>query len=313
MAGSSPQGGSSRRIIVPGSVANLGPGFDALSVAVKLYLQLDVVDVRPAAPGQLLFTFVGGAPLVGENRIERAFRLAHARFGGTVPGLVVEVRSEIPMRAGLGSSAAATVGGLRLFEAFTTPRQTPDLLALATQIEGHPDNAAASLLGGLALSCQFSDGRVEARAWRWPDALHLVVGTPETQLETAAARKILPETVTLRDAVFNLQRALLLVRALDTGRFADLREALGDRWHQPTRQAFVPGLAEALALDHPAVLGACLSGSGPSIALLASDRHEEASALLAGIYKARGVAYTIRALSAHQPVQDAGFIQSPVV
>jgi homoserine kinase len=294
-------------------VANLGPGFDALSVAVRLYLHLDVVDVRPGAAAQLLFTFVGGPPLVGENRIERAFRLAQTRFGGDVPGLVVEVRTDIPMRAGLGSSAAATVAGLRLYEAFTAPRQTPDLLALATEIEGHPDNAAAALLGGLALSCQFGDGRVEARAWHWPAELRLVVGTPETQLETAAARKILPGFVTLPDAVFNLQRALLLVRALETGRFGDLREALGDRWHQPTRQGFVPGLREALALDHPAVLGACLSGSGPSIALLATDRHEEAVALLAGIYKQLGVAYTIRTLSAQPPVQDAGVIESPAV
>jgi homoserine kinase len=301
MARSSPLSGSGR-IAVPGSVANLGPGFDALAVAVELYLSLDVVDVRPAQPGQVQFTFVGGPPLVGENRIERAFRLAEQRFGATPTGLIVEVRTHIPMRAGLGSSAAATVAGLRLYEAVTTPRQTSELLAIATEIEGHPDNAAAALLGGLALSCQFGDGRVEARAWSWPESVKLVVGTPESQLETAAARKILPQTVSLRDAVFNLQRALLLVRALDSGRFDDLREALGDRWHQPTRQAFVPGLPEALALDHPSVLGVCLSGSGPSIAILASDRHEEAAALLAGIYKGLGVAYTIRTLSAHQPM-----------
>jgi homoserine kinase len=292
-----------RRITVPGSVANLGPGFDALAVAVRLYLQLDIVDIRPAAPGQLLCTFVGGPALVGENRIERAFRLAIERLGGETPGLVVEVRSDIPMRAGLGSSAAATVAGLRLYEALTGQRQAADLLALATEIEGHPDNAAAALLGGLALSCQFSSGRVEARAWRWPEDLRLVVGTPETQLETAAARKVLPGTVTLRDAVFNLQRALLLVRALDTRRFGDLREALCDRWHQPIRQSLVPGLPEALALDHPAVFGACLSGSGPSIALLSTDRHAEAASTLAGIYKQLGVAYTIRTLSAHQPME----------
>jgi homoserine kinase len=261
------------------------------------------VDVRPGAPGQVQFTFVGGPPLVGENRIDRAFRLGLERFGGTPPGLVVEVRTDIPMRAGLGSSAAATVAGLRLYEAVTAPRQTSELLGLATEIEGHPDNASAALLGGLALSCQFSDGRVEARAWPWPDDLKLVVGTPEAQLETATARKILPQTVSLRDAVFNLQRALLLVRALDTGQFADLREALGDRWHQPTRQTFVPGLAEALTIDHPSVLGACLSGSGPSIALLARDRHPEAAGLLADIYKHLGVAYTIRTLSAHQPTE----------
>ena len=199
--------GPGRQIAVPGSVANLGPGFDTLSVAVQLYLRLDVVDLRPAAPGELVFTFVGGPPLVGENRIERAFRLAAERLGGTPPGLVVDVRSDIPMRAGLGSSAAATVAGLRLYEAVTAPRQTSELLALATEIEGHPDNASAALLGGLALSCQFNDGGVEARAWNWPDDLKLVVGTPEAQLETAAARKILPQTVSLRDAVFNLQRA----------------------------------------------------------------------------------------------------------
>jgi homoserine kinase len=301
MARSSPLSGSGR-IAVPGSVANLGPGFDALAVAVELYLSLEVVDVRPGAPGQLQFTFVGGPPLVGENRIERAFRLAEQRFGAATAGLIVEVRTHIPMRAGLGSSAAATVAGLRLYEAVTTERRPSDLLTLATEIEGHPDNAAAALLGGLALSCQFGDGRVEARAWNWPESLKLVVGTPESQLETAAARKILPQTISLRDAVFNLQRALLLVRALDSGRFSDLREALGDRWHQPTRQSFVPGLAEALALDHPSVLGVCLSGSGPSIAMLSSDRQEEAAALLAGIYKGLGVAYTIRTLSAHQPV-----------
>jgi homoserine kinase len=300
MARSSPLSGSGR-IAVPGSVANLGPGFDALAVAVELYLHLDVVDVRPGAPGQLQFTFVGGPALVGENRIERAFRLAEQRFGSTTRGLVVEVRTDIPMRAGLGSSAAATVAGLRLYEAVASPRQTSELLALATEIEGHPDNAAAALLGGLALSCQFADGRVEARTWRWPDTLKLVVGTPESQLETAAARKILPQTLTLRDAVFNLQRVLLLVRALESGRFEDLREALGDRWHQPTRQKFVPGLPEALALDHPAVLGVCLSGSGPSIAALSAERHAEAAALLADIYKRLDVAYTIRTLSAHQP------------
>src|SRR5262245_54391050 len=130
MARSSSVSGSGR-IAVPGSVANLGPGFDALAVAVELYLTLDIADVRPGQPGQLQFTFVGGPTLVGENRIERAFRLAEQRFGATSPGLIVEVRSDIPMRAGLGSSAAATVAGLRLYEAVTTPRQTSETLAMA--------------------------------------------------------------------------------------------------------------------------------------------------------------------------------------
>src|SRR6186997_2275610 len=142
----------SEEIVVPGSISNLGPGFDALSVAVEVYLRLRIVEVHPEEPGVLDFRFVD-APLVGENRIEVAFRKAEARFGDPTPGLKLEVRTDIPMRAGLGSSAAATVAGLRLYEHFTFPRHVPDLLAIATEIEGHPDNATAALLGGLTLSC----------------------------------------------------------------------------------------------------------------------------------------------------------------
>src|SRR5262245_52936093 len=101
-----PSNGSVRQLVIPGSVSNLGPGFDALSVAVQLYLRLTVIDVRPDQPGALTCRFIDGPPLVGENRIEKAFLLACARFGRELPGLTVEVRSDIPMRAGLGSSAA---------------------------------------------------------------------------------------------------------------------------------------------------------------------------------------------------------------
>src|SRR5262245_5098654 len=302
MPGSPSSSGAAPDIVVPGSVSNLGPGFDALSVAVQLYLRVRIVELKPDAPDVLQFSFVDGPPLVGENRIERAFRLARERFGNSTPGLSVEVRTDIPMRAGLGSSAAATIAGLTLYESVTGHRRpASDWLALATEVEGHPDNAAAAMLGGLTLSCQFTDGRVEGRAWPWPEDLYLVVATPAAELETSAARKVLPQAIALRDAVFNLQRALLLTRALDTGRYEDLREALNDRWHQPTRQTFVPGLAEALALDHPAVLGVCLSGSGPSIAALASGRHAEAAVQLKAIYKRLGVPCTIRTLAAHQP------------
>lgn len=289
-------------IAVPGSISNIGPGFDALSVAVQLYLRVTVTAVLPDSPATFDCAFVGGPPLVGENRIEKAFRLAGERFGAAPAGVRIEVRSDIPMRAGLGSSAAATIAGLLLYEALTTPRQASDWLGLACEIEGHPDNAAAALLGGLTLSCQFSDGTVDGRAWAWPEDLRMIVATPDAELETAVARKVLPQTVSLRDAVFNLQRALLLVRALDTGRYSDLREALGDRWHQPTRQTFVPGLAEALKLAHPAILGVCLSGSGPSVAVLATHEHQADAAKAFGeVYDKLGLTCTIRTLAAHQP------------
>lgn len=299
-------------ITVPGSISNIGPGFDALSVAVQLYLRVTVTAVLPDSPATFDCAFVGGPPLVGENRIERAFRLAEERFGPSPAGLRLEVRSEIPMRGGLGSSAAATIAGLLLYEALTAPRQASDWLKLACEIEGHPDNAAAALLGGLTLSCQFGDGTVDGRAWAWPDDLRMIVATPNAELETAVARKVLPQNVSLRDAVFNLQRALLLVRALETGRYADLREALGDRWHQPTRQTFVPGLAEALTLEHPSILGVCLSGSGPSVAVLATAAHAADAATAFGeVYQRLGLTCTIRTLSAHQPagIQETGFPQ----
>jgi homoserine kinase len=206
------------------------------------------------------------------------------------------------MKAGLGSSAAATVAGLKLYEATTRPRSAADLMLLATGVEGHPDNAAAALHGGITLSCQQDDGQIATMAWRWPEELVFVVSTPAAELETAFARTVIPQQIPLRDAIYNLQRALLFVRALETGAYEYLREAMRDRWHQPARQRFVPGLAEALALNHPSILGACLSGAGPSICVIARREHaSDASGLLGGIYSKIGVPCTIRTLSAHQP------------
>ncbi len=288
-------------IVVPGSISNLGPSFDALSVAVQLYLRVRVVERLEHAPDTIEWEFAGAGPS-GENRIDSAYRLARARMGVRAPGLRVRVESEIPQTAGLGSSAAAAVAGLRLYESVTAQRSDEEWLALATELEGHPDNAAAALLGGLTVSCQYESGRVVARASPWPDDVRLVVATPEIGLHTSEARRVLPKEVPLRDAIFNLQRALLFVRALEHGRYEDLREAMRDRWHQPARAPLVPGLAEAMAFEDPAVLGVCLSGAGPSIlALAAAPGVPVAAKLLGDLYKRLGLACTIRALSAHNP------------
>lgn len=291
-------------IVVPGSISNLGPGFDALSVAVQLYLRTTIVDVRPSEPDTIAWEFVGEGPS-GENRIESAYRLARTRVGMPAPGLRVRVTSEIPQTAGLGSSAAAAVAGLRIYEAVTAPRPAEDWLAMASEIDGHPDNAAASLLGGITVSCQREDGAVMARSSRWPEAVKLVVATPKIGLRTSHARQVLPSEVPLKDAIFNLQRGLLLVHALRSGRYDDLREAMKDRWHQPARTPLVPGLADAMAFDDPAVLGVCLSGAGPSIVALVTDGAARATALLDGIYRRLGLPCTIRTLTAHQPFDSA--------
>jgi homoserine kinase len=287
-------------IVVPASVSNLGPGFDALAVAVRLYLRVRVVRSMPGADGALEMVFLD-APPRGDDRIAAAFRMARASIGTPAPGLRVEVRSDIPQRAGLGSSAAAAVAGLRLYEAVTAPRPVGEWLQMASRLEGHPDNAAAALTGGLVASCQVEGGAVLTQSWPWPAGLRLVVATPHRELETGFARSVLPSAVPLADAVFNLQRALLLVRSLETGRFDRLREALRDRWHQPARAALVPGLAEALAIDDPAVLGVFLAGSGPSIVALAAGGEPEVASRLQGIYDEKGVSCTIRVLDAHPP------------
>ena len=288
-------------IVVPGSISNLGPGFDALSVAVDVCIRVRVLDLRPSEPDAIETVFPDLAP-PGENRIETAYRRARAAFGRPAPGVRIEARSNIPVTAGLGSSAAAAVAGLLLYEALTGRCESEDLLRLACEIEGHPDNASAALLGGFTVSCLCDDGRVISRSAPWPDAVQFVVATPSSPLETVRSRAALPATVPLRDAVFNLQRALLLLRALENGRFEDIREALRDRWHQPARTALVPCLTEALAISHASVLGTCLSGAGSSVvALAAPGRTSEAATELSAVYQRLNVPHTIRILSAHQP------------
>lgn len=286
-------------IVVPGSSSNLGPGFDALSVAVRAYLRVRVLEVLSSEPGTLTCDF-GDDPLTGENRIEAGFRGLQARVGRAAPGLRVSVASDIPKRAGLGSSGAATVAGLRLYQLASGAGTVDDCLRVACAVEGHPDNAAASLLGGLALSCQVPDGGVIARRWPWPADLDLVVATPHVPLDTAAARRVLPDTLSLGDAIYNLQRALLLVHALEAGADADVREAMRDRWHQPHRAPLVPVLADALALEHPALLGVCLSGAGPSILALTRGKADDVAGLLQSLYDRQDVPCTIRTLQADQ-------------
>jgi len=292
---------------VPGSIANLGPGFDTLAVAVQLYLTL---RVRKGTEPGLHFEFVNQR-LEGENYIERSFRHIAARHNFPIPSLHICVESDIPMKGGLGSSAAATVAGLRLFEAITGPVDEQELLTTACELEGHPDNIAAALLGGLTVSCEVPGALRVLRA-SWPESLAIIVVTPELHLATTASRAVLPEMVSRADAIFNVQRVAFLLEALRSADFALLREALEDRLHQPYRAAIVPGLKEAIELDHPSLLGVCLSGAGPSIVAMAQQHIDEISALLSDIYIRKSIPFKIRTLQVHpthgkQPVRARSY------
>jgi homoserine kinase len=284
-------------IKVPASIANLGPGFDTLAVAVQLYLHLTVWTI--GGHGRLQFRFVDHE-LCGENYIERAFRFLARQHPTPWPSLYIEVRSEIPMCAGLGSSAAATVAGLRLYEAFNGPLPVEAIVNAACALETHPDNASAATLGGLTTSCQLPDGSVYATSFPWPETISFVVLTPDVRLSTTNSRVVLPDFVPRRDVVFNLQRLSLLLQLLHSGDFSLLKQAIGDRVHQPFRQKIVPGLAQALELEHQDLLGVCLSGSGPSIVALAQNNLQTVAELLASTYELLGIGYQLRMLTVHQ-------------
>lgn len=292
---------------MPGSVANLGGGFDTLGVAVQLYLRARIIDVRDDGAARLTVA-TSTPPVRGQNAVERAFEAIVRRTGVRAPSVEVEVSSDIPMAAGLGSSAAATVAGLRIFERVTEPVDDRVLLGVATTLEGHADNAAPALFGGLNSVLQVEQGDPIAMRWTWPDEVQLVVATPSVGLATAKARAALADRVSRADAIFNLQRVLSLVHALQHREYDRVREAVRDRWHQPARASLVPLLSEVLAIDDPDVLGAFLSGAGPSVALLV--RHDAAAMpaaslerieqLLTSLYARGGVEATIRTLRVHQ-------------
>jgi homoserine kinase len=284
-------------IVVPGSVANLGGGFDTLGVAVQLFLRVRIVDVREDG-GTRLQVRRSTPPVSGQNAVERSFDLLARRLGKQTASVIVDVESDIPMAAGLGSSAAATVAGLRIYERVAGPVSDATLLDVAAEAEGHADNAAPALFGGLTSVVEESAG-YRALRWSWPEGLQLIVATPSVGLATAKARAALPDMLPRRDAVFNLQRVLSLVHALQSGEDAGLREAVQDRWHQPARTSLVPLLGELLALDDPDVLGSFLSGAGPSVALLARRECVRIERLLASMYAQAGCPVTIRTLGVY--------------
>jgi homoserine kinase len=268
------------RVRVPATSANLGPGFDALGLALALY---DDVVVRVADDGLYVDVAGEGADSVPRTRrhlVVRALQAGFDALGGQPRGLEVVCANRIPHGRGLGSSAAAIVAGLTAARALVLGGadllDDGALLGLAAELEGHPDNVAACLLGGLTLAWTPADG--PARAVRLPVSpdLRPVVFVPTTTSSTAKARKQLPETVPHADAAGNAARSALLVHALA----ADpqlLLVATEDRLHQPYRaagQARTAGLVAALRADGvPAVV----SGAGPSVLAFAGPADDLAS------------------------------------
>ena len=239
-----------RRVVrAPASSANLGPGFDCMAAALSLRLELEVVETGTFAVETNLPVSTGR-----ENLCVRAFERLHS-----ADGLEFRIRSGIPLSGGLGSSAAAIVAGLmaadHMFEL------DADLLALASELEGHPDNVAASLLGGFVVC---ADG--DATRFDPPTGLEALAVVPEEAVRTRAARAALPAEVPMEEAVFNVAHGALLTLGLARGDWDLLARGLHDRLHQERRAHLFPRSYELAGRARElGALGATISGAGPTV------------------------------------------------
>ncbi len=264
--------GSTVTVEVPASSANLGAGFDCLGLALAITNRIEV-EVRAWSRGNIELTVDGeGRNELTEdrdNRFVRGLEAALRAARGELPeglGWRIAMRNQIPLARGLGSSAAATVGGILAGNALAgEPLSTSEQLRLATEIEGHPDNAAAALLGGFVVSAGGPDG-VEAIRFEAPRDLRAVLFIPDLRLSTDGMRAALPSSVPLADAVANLGAVAVGVAGLATGRYELLSRLTVDRLHEPYRAAFFPQLPRLVGAARGAgALGACLSGAGSTI------------------------------------------------
>ncbi len=277
-------------VSVPASTANLGAGFDCLALALSLR---STVEFYETARGLEIDVEGEGEDRIGldsSNLIARAAEALFARVGRRPAGLRIHAVNGIPLDSGLGSSSAAIVGGLAAANALIDARLSRDeLLRLAWELEGHPDNVAAALFGGLTL-VSASGEELLVRSLAVPP-MKLVIALPGMRLSTAQAREALPGHVPLADAVFNIGRALFTVQALAAGEYDLLRWAVADRLHQPYRRQLIPGYDAVVAEARKAGAAAvALSGAGPALVAFAAERHSEIAAAMKAAFEAHGLA-----------------------
>ena len=284
-------------VTVPATSANLGPGFDALGLALALHNEVTAVEaegVRVRIEGEGARRLPRGA----DNVVARGVRLAYEAAGRHFRGCDLHCVNRVPTARGLGSSAAAWVGGLVAGNALLgAPLSREALLGLAARAEGHPDNVAAALYGGLTVSCADAD-TVTAVALPVPATLGWVVLIPAVTSATAEARAVLPPSVPLADAVFNVQRVALLLASLQARRLDALGRALDDRLHQPYRLRLFPWMPDVVAAARAAgALGCVLSGAGPTLlAVVLGDSRGVGGAMEAALRRA-GIEGVARALA----------------
>ena len=264
-------------VTVPATTANIGPGFDCLGVALSLYNRF---HFKLLETGLRIQVQGAEAHRVGRDRSNLAYRAFETLFQSIqrpVPGVQIDIELGVPLARGLGSSSTAIVGGLMGANQLAgEPLNTQAILDLAIALEGHPDNVAPALIGNCQLAAAADHGGWTLCAIPWHPEIIPVVAIPGFELSTEAARSVLPNHYSRADAIFNTAHLGLLLRALETGNPDWLREALGDRIHQPYRQSLIPGYA---ALREAALAagahGLVISGAGPTVLTLTRPENQQ--------------------------------------
>ena len=261
----------------PATTANLGPGFDCLGMALDLWNRIEVFPPEQGCENGPLVEVIGEGEeeLASDsgNLTFRAMKFLYEEAGLEMPPLRLRCHNLIPLSRGMGSSAAAIAGGLVAANALCgDPYSTREILEMAATIEGHPDNVAAAVMGGLQLVV--SDGpQLYTAPIPVPDEIQAVLLIPDARIATADARAVLPAQVTIPDAVFNMGRAALLVAGMTLNRPEYLDVATQDRLHQPYRQPLFPAIKVIFSAARDAgALGVFLSGSGSTVLALTRGR-----------------------------------------
>ncbi|MFQ5922587.1 MAG: homoserine kinase [Anaerolineales bacterium] len=277
------------RVQVPASAANLGPGFDTLALALDLHNELVVEVIDANLEFQVEGEGEGRLPTDASNMIARAAYRLFRTVGTPPPGMRIRSTNRIPLGSGLGSSAAAIVAGLMAADAIAeTKMKREQLLEIAWEMEGHADNVAAAIFGGLTIVGQSSSSLMTAQIPIAP--MRFAIVTPEIELPTRAMRDALPRNVTLSDAALNLGRMGLMIEALRQGDFDLLSRAAEDRLHEPYRALLIPGCSEARSAGLEAGAAAVtLAGAGPGLIAFALDSHEAIAEAMASAFNSHGL------------------------
>ncbi len=266
-----------KRMRIPATTANMGPGFDCIGMAFDMYNYIDFAPLDVVGACELTSDGAAGKiDLSKDNLIYKAYAAVFEYLNQPVMGIKMHFENNVPYSRGLGSSSAALIGGVKVAnEVLDNPLSDTEVLNIALKFEGHPDNIAPALLGGVVISGLDEDGAVFYSKITPPANLHCTVIIPDYPLATKKAREVLPQQFTMKDAVYNVGRMAMLVDAMHTGKLDQLVLAMDDKLHQPYRMPLIKGMDEIIpAAKALGALNVTISGAGPTI-LIVSDGEKD--------------------------------------